>query len=96
MMPNYSEAVIERYKLLFTSEQYLLLIAHTENDYKKLSETYVVPLGTIKSRINRARTVIARALAEDKHPNGALKWSRDGETFLDDKGNRSIFDDVDE
>jgi hypothetical protein len=30
-----------------------------------------------------------------KHPNGRPKFSLDG-TLLDDKGNRSIFDDVDE
>lgn len=30
-----------------------------------------------------------------KHKNGAPKYARDG-TMLDDKGNRSIFDDVDE
>lgn len=30
-----------------------------------------------------------------KHPNGAPKFAKDG-TLLDDKGNRSIFDDVDE
>jgi hypothetical protein len=35
------------------------------------------------------------AQAEEKHPNGAPKWAPDG-TLLDDKGNRSIFDDVDE
>lgn len=29
------------------------------------------------------------------HPNGRPMWSPDG-TLLDDKGNRSIFDDVDE
>lgn len=32
----------------------------------------------------------------DRHPNGAPKWSKDGEMLLDDKGNRSIFDDVDQ
>lgn len=28
------------------------------------------------------------------HQNGMAKWSKDG-TLLDDKGNRSVFDDVD-
>ena len=31
----------------------------------------------------------------DRHANGCPKWSPDG-TMLDDRGNRSIFDDVDE
>lgn len=33
--------------------------------------------------------------AEQRHPNGAPMWAPDG-TLLDDKGNRSIFDDVDD
>jgi hypothetical protein len=32
---------------------------------------------------------------EERYPNGQRKWSDDG-TLLDERGNRSIFDDVDE
>lgn len=35
------------------------------------------------------------AQAEQRHPNGAPMWAPDG-TLLDDRGNRSVFDDVDE
>jgi hypothetical protein len=32
---------------------------------------------------------------DHKHQNGSPLWAKDG-TLLDEKGNRSIFDDVDE
>lgn len=40
------------------------------------------------------RAALEKVRGEERHANGAPKWAPDG-TLLDDKGNRSIFDDVD-
>lgn len=34
--------------------------------------------------------------AEAKYPNGAPMWNADGSMMLDENGNRSIFDDIDD
>lgn len=42
-----------------------------------------------------AKGVTPEMVSNDRHPNGAPKWAGGG-TLLDDRGKRSIFDDVDE
>lgn len=63
--------------------------------YVAMAAALGLKVGTVKSRLNRARAALA--LARSKrfvHPNGKPMYALDG-TLLDEKGNRSIFDDVD-
>ena len=91
----------ERYKI--TSEQIeacvsslsenhsaILRLSLTE-DYSTISKSLGIRLGTVKSRLNRARLALMAAF--HKHPNGKPMFSRDG-IMLDENGNRSVFDDV--
>ena len=77
-----------------TKEHEAILLANTTNSTYQImaDELGLTSLGTVKSRLNRAREVMNKAVAV--HPNGAPKWSVDGRTLLDEKGNRSTFDDV--
>lgn len=40
-----------------------ILLAAITDEYTVIAEKFDLPLGTVKSRINRARTALARALA---------------------------------
>lgn len=68
-------------------------VAH--RTYEKIAADFGIQIGTVKSRINRARIRINLLRANAVHPNGNPKFADDG-TMLDEQGNRSIFDDVDE
>lgn len=63
--------------------------------YEQLAEKTGESLGTVKSRLSRARIHLNLLRARAVHPNGKPKFAEDG-TLLDEQGNRSIFDDVDE
>ena len=60
-----------------------------------------VQVAEVKTHSDAAKVTITRLDVRTdeqraaKHPNGAPKWSPDG-TLLDENGNRSIFDDVDQ
>lgn len=60
-----------------------------------------VTVAEVKNASEAAKVAILRLdvrteeQRHDKHPNGAPLWSPDG-TMLDEHGNRSIFDDVDQ
>lgn len=63
--------------------------------YKEMAASLNLKIGTVKSRLNRARAALAQARSKRfVHPNGQPMYALDG-TLLDEKGNRSIFDDVD-
>lgn len=73
-----------------------ILRASMEGSYADMAQVLSLNIGTVKSRLNRARAALA--LARQKqfvHPNGQTKFALDG-TLLNEQGNRSIFDDVDE
>lgn len=64
--------------------------------YAEMAAALNLKIGTVKSRLFRARAALA--VARQKrfvHPNGQTKFALDG-TLLDEQGNRSIFDDVDQ
>lgn len=63
--------------------------------YEQIAETTGHSIGTVKSRLNRARVQLNLLRVRAVHPNGNPKFADDG-TMLDEQGKRSIFDDVDE
>ena len=55
---------------LFSWEQYQLLDEVINNPkvlYSSLAETYGIPVGTVKSRINRARALLNKHLQEKRN-----------------------------
>lgn len=63
--------------------------------YDQIAEQTGSSIGTVKSRLSRARDILNQLRARTVYPNGNPKFADDG-TLLDEQGNRSIFDDVDE
>ena len=87
--------LIEHFKDKLKSHQFDVLMTASCSDYVGGASALAIPLGTYKSRLNRARNKLEKLMAKQMHPNGAPKWAPDG-TMLNEDGSRSIFDDVDE
>lgn len=73
----------------------ILLAAADDLTYAQIAEKKGLKIGTVKSRLNRARANLEKLKSGPLHDNGAPKFAIDG-TLLDRDGNRSIFDDVDQ
>lgn len=89
----YSARLVEQFKPQLPEHYYLALVHAGRGHYEVAAAKLGVPVGTIKSRLNRGREAMAKLMAAAVHPNGAPKWALDG-TLLDEQGNRSTFDDV--
>lgn len=56
--------------------------------YEQIAEQTGGTLGTVKSRLSRARDILNQLRARAVYPNGNPKFADDG-TMLDEQGNRS-------
>lgn len=64
------------------------------NVYEAIAAHLGLKIGTVKSRLHRARAAMKVKAATERYENGAPKWAEDG-TLLSPDGGRSGFDDVD-
>lgn len=92
---TFSTGLVERFENELTPAHFAILMAITNGGYAGASAALSIPVGTCKSRLNRARAALAAILSCETHPNGAPKWAPDG-MMLNEDGTRSTFDDVDE
>ena len=54
----------------FTALDVIVLVAFAELTYAEVGHALDIPAGTVASRLNRARRVLAAALAERNEPDG--------------------------
>lgn len=63
--PDFTEAQINSVQNKLTAEYVLMLrVALTGSSYSEMSEGLGLKIGTVKSRLNRARAALAKALAK--------------------------------
>ena len=91
---SFATGLVKRFEGKLSSEHFAVLMAASNGGYAGAAAALDIPIGTVKSRLNRARERLAAILSNERHPNGAPMWAPDG-TSLDEDGNRSIFNDVD-
>ena len=93
----FAEKLILAFEGEMSSEHTTVLMQHdvAGRNYLTIATELGISFGTVKSRLNRARIKLNLLRARAVYPNGKPKFAEDG-TMLDERGNRSIFDDVDE
>lgn len=85
--------LVEQFESKLTKPHFDVLMAATVHNYEGISLALGIPLGTVRSRLHRARENLVKLLAASVHPNGKPMYADDG-TLLNDDGSRSIFDDL--
>lgn len=73
----HSLPLVEALKPRLRPADYNLLVQATASDYATLARMFGVPVGTLKSKLNRARNRFDVIFAKEVHPNGAPKWGPD-------------------
>lgn len=93
----FAEKLILNFETQLSKEHVAILMQHdvAGRGYLAIATDLGVSVGTVKSRLHRARQSLNLLRARATHPNGKPKFAEDG-TMLDERGNRSIFDDVDQ
>ena len=62
LLPGIAEALL---RLSVDEREVLLLVAWADLSYEQIAEALEVPIGTVKSRLNRARVALRAALAHE-------------------------------
>jgi DNA-directed RNA polymerase specialized sigma24 family protein len=87
---------IDAHKASLSPEHHEILTATLDKTYEEVAAALTMPLGTVRSRLNRAREALQHQINKTlKHDNGKPMYAPDGKTPLNDDGTRSIFSDVD-
>lgn len=66
--PIYAAETIEAHADKLTEQHRAILMLATAGDYRSITHTLEIPIGTVKSRLNRARAALAAILAETASP----------------------------
>jgi DNA-directed RNA polymerase specialized sigma24 family protein len=64
----YSTEAVEKFKDRLTPDHFAILMCSTAGDYASISSTLNLKIGTVKSRLNRARIAIATEIKKKKQP----------------------------